>query len=110
MLWLLHVVLHTHKRTHARTHTNMPTHEANDLAIWAPDKLVDVKEKNCDAACLRHWAAFGAHQRSNETVNVVVEASRAAADAPRLSDELFGWNMEVTRHNIWSGLSAQLVP
>ena len=99
--WSLHVPA-------SRERPNMPTHEANDLAIWAPDKLVVVKEKVCNSTCRRHWAKFSERARSNESVKVLVEA-RAAADAPKLNDELFGWNMEVTRLNIWAGLSAQLV-
>lgn len=85
---------------------------AKERVVWVPDKLLVEHIGMCNVACTKRWAEHSQLMRSNESTTVTVAAPEAGGtiDAlPTVSEDLFGWNLEVTRHNIWYGLSAQLI-
>tara|TARA_B110001452_G_scaffold263625_1_gene265361 strand:+ start:2062 stop:4560 length:2499 start_codon:yes stop_codon:yes gene_type:complete len=87
--------------------------ERPPLLIWKPDPVVKEGARACGVACIRRWTAHAADEQAKARVadakRGAIALDPARADVTPIPTDLFGTNMEVTRHDIFTGLSAQLV-
>lgn len=118
----------------AATSGSRPSSVDPTKAVWQPDKLAHERLVGCPAKCIDKWRAHAKAERrrllalytpcdngppgagmaaapeADVAHNLVLSSAppRGGVASAVVRPELFGGNMEITRHNIVGGLSAQV--
>ncbi len=84
-----------------------------ELQSFPPDAIAEWGVRPCEGACATQWAAHNARQRAQASeadsqLGPLLLNVSGAQQSP-VNEMLFGMNLELVRHSMFAGLSAQLV-
>ena len=83
------------------------------LQSFPPDSIADFGVRPCEGECKSTWAAHAARQREQashrDKLRPFTVPNGTAVQSDPVSGMLFGLNLELVRHSMFAGLSAQLI-
>ena len=94
-------------------HPSPPRANGMELQSFPPDAIAEWGVRLCDTNCATKWMAHSEHQRAlaskaDAQLSPLLLNVSGAQPSP-VSEMLFGLNLELVRHSMFAGLSAQLV-